>query len=254
MTELEFLESRFAGKFSDQAKRTRDRIAEIDQDNRVRNTYGSGHHLTSVAKTYIEGVEQVILAMVNELRQESMKMSAERFNELWGVAGIYLNDQVGLKISRCRHEMRGRFEQTGHWGQSEDILMRGLVEQHVSDFRLNLHHRIKEVRGAYELFVVPGREATNALIGVVVEVRRLLATQADVAAFVRDSSERLGRIESELSRQGLDVQFAADVLTQQFGERHSNKGAIDQLVFGIGTNGAYDVIKAALLALGGIAG
>nr|BDT33750.1 hypothetical protein MFMH1_34190 [Myxococcus sp. MH1] len=254
MSYRELLSARFQVRLREEQQATRQRIGDDDESYRARGGYGSGPHVTSGAQIYIEGVERLVVGILKELRQESMQLSPRAFAELWESAGSCLDEQMKTEFRRRKLTLKSALEQRGRWDMSMEMVVGQMFEQHASNLRLDVHHRIEEAKHSYVLLTVPSRPPTNELLVLVEEVKKLVAAQGDVSAFLSQNAPRLDRIESEIKRVGLDVEFAADVLTQQLGDKLTNRGAISQFLSGVSTNAGYDVIKSALGALSGLAG
>lgn len=252
MSYRELLKARFQVGLREEQQEARRRITDLDRLHESKGMYGNGSHHADGATIYIEGIERLMAGLVKELRQESMHLAPRAFAELWETVETFLGEQIGSEFNRRRLTLKSKFEQRGVWHSSVDMAMGQMFNQRASDLRVDLHYRVEEAKHSYNLLTVPSRPPTMELLDLVKDVKALLANQGSLVDFLGQNAPKLERIESEIRRVGLDVEFAADVLTQQLGDKLTNKGVISQFLSGVATNGGYDVIKTALGAFLGL--
>lgn len=202
---------------------------------------------------FAEKLEDTVRAVIDRLRNDSMQIAQADFTELWDAVRSYFPEEINSRAQRCLSALLGG-QEGNHNREKLARQMSERLSQRTSHLVVDIHNRIAECVHSRNLLVPPGRQATQELIALVEEVSALVRSQGDVIEFVRKNTSQLERIEAEIRRQGMDVTFAADVLTESMVNKLTTRGGLSQFIGGVSTNAGYDAIKNALAALLGLTG
>lgn len=219
-------------------------------------SFSDSHDVAAVVDLYAESLEGAVRDVIDRLRDEALALTEAEFSELWVAAKQHFDSEVPRHARRYLSSLLSEISRGMDRGKNADL------ERYLSD-RLGLRtsallqevqFRIVDCTHSRKLLPPPGRRATQEIVALVEEVSALVRTNGDVAKFVQSSSSRLERIEAEVRRQGMDIEFAADALAESMANKLTTRGGLSQLIGGVSTNAAYDGIKNSLAALLGLVG